>query len=178
LLELVFVMVIIAVAAAIAIPTIGAGRRQREVRTTLQRLVSAVRTASSTSIFQRRRVELRVWPDDGEYGIVEPASDRLDEEFDDDRRGVRLGGRLGDEDDDDGANVERVRLPESARFGDIEGGRRGDLDNTGTISFDFFPTGSSSGGEIELIFENDRNRQTYLLKINPLVSSISMEADQ
>ena len=121
------------------------------------------------SIFKRRRVELRVWPDDGEYVIVQPKRSRPDGEFE-----------FVEEDEvvnNNTATANRLRLPESAIFGEIGGGRRDDMEELGTISFDFFPTGSSSGGEIEIIFENDRNRQTYLLKIDPLVSSISMEDD-
>jgi type II secretory pathway pseudopilin PulG len=164
-------MVIIAVAAAVAIPSVGAGRRQREIRTTLQHFISAVRFASSTSIFERRRVELRLWPDDGEYGIVQADNRRRDSdgEFLDEHE------ELHDLDDEGKEKVDRRKLPEAATFGEIEGGRRDDLDELGMISIDFFPTGSSSGGEIEIIFEHDRSRQTYLLKINPLVSSISME---
>ncbi len=171
LLELVFVMVVMAIAAAVVLPSVGAGRRQREVRTTLQHFVSAVREASSRSVFERRRVELRVWPDDGEYGLVKPKKKSYgpdgELEFVDDRAGIA--------DDAETDDVKRVKLPEHASFGEIVGGRRTDLEELGTISFDFFPTGSSSGGDIELVFEDDRSRQSYMLKINPLISSITME---
>ena len=43
------------------------------------------------------------------------------------------------------------------------------------VLFEFYPTGSSSGGKVELEFETSGNRQSYKLVINPLVSSISME---
>jgi type II secretory pathway pseudopilin PulG len=164
-----FVMVIMAVAAAIIVPTIGAGRRQREVRQTLQQFVASVRQASAMSIFQRRRVELRVWPDDGEYLIVEPRRGREGAELELAKEAGISRGKA--------SAAARFRLPESAIFGEIAGGRRDDMEELGTISFDFFPTGSSSGGEIEIIFENDRNRQAYLLKLHPLVSRISMEDD-
>jgi len=172
LLELVFVIAVIAVAAAVVLPSVGAGQRQREIRMTLQHFVSAVREASGKSVFERRRVELRVWPDDGEYGIVAPKKKSAadgDLDFVDER--AEIGGESSD------ADVKRIQLPEAARFGEIDGGRRTDLDELGTISFDFFPTGSSSGGEIEIIFDNDRNHQSYVFKINPLVSSITMEDD-
>jgi type II secretory pathway pseudopilin PulG len=160
--------VIIAVAAAVAIPAVNSGQRQREVRRTMQKFVSTVRHASSTSIFERRRVELRVWPENGEYGIVVPVSDRYDhdEELDVDER---------DELEEEDEVRERFLLPATAAFGEIEGGRSDDLDDLGTISFDFFPTGSSSGGAIEFVFGEDRGRQAYVLTINPLVTSLQIE---
>lgn len=166
--ELIFVVVIIAVAAAVAIPAVSSGQRQREVRRTMQRFVSTVRSATSTAIFERRRVELRIWPDEGEYGIVVPASDPANgnDELDVDER---------DELEEQEEVRERILLPETATFGEIDGGRSDDLEELGTISFDFFPTGSSSGGAIEFVFGDDRGRQAYVLRISPLVTSLAIE---
>src|SRR5687767_9218309 len=58
LLEIVVVMAIIGVAIVIAVPAVQSGRHQREVRTTLQRFVGAVREASSKAVLRRRTVEL------------------------------------------------------------------------------------------------------------------------
>jgi type II secretory pathway pseudopilin PulG len=190
--ELIFVVVIIAVAAAITIPAIGSGRRQREVRQTMQRFVSAVRQASSTAVFDRRRVELRVWPDLGEYGIVRPQVVYVeDAEVERDQRDRRTGraapGRFGkrlvlerdeEELEEQDEVLHRFFLPDQAVFGDIEGGRSSDLAELGTISFDFFPTGSSSGGIIEFVFGEGSSRQVYLLTLNPLVSSVDLEVGE
>jgi general secretion pathway protein H len=65
-------------------------------------------------------------------------------------------------------------LPDFARFGDIEGGRDGE---EGEILFDFQPTGSSSGGLIEIEFETRNGRQAFMLEINPLLSTVDIEID-
>ena len=186
LIELVVVITIIAIAAAIAIPSIGAGAHQREVRRTLQKFVSTVRRASSVAVFQRRPVELRILAKDGRYAVALPKlrseleADAADAEQQQARSRTRSGGLVGrgknsvaGEKSEKG--VETFDLPEIASFGDIEGGR--DLEDEGIV-FDFLPNGSSSGGAIELLFESGRGRpESFKLVINPLISAISFEDD-
>jgi prepilin-type N-terminal cleavage/methylation domain-containing protein len=185
LIEIVVVVTIIAIAAVIAIPNIGAGARQREVRSTLQKFVSTVRRASSVAVFQRKPVELRIFVDEGAYAVVVPA-DRSDEEaaLAHDAEGRASAGRRGlvgrGGDAAEGAHAtattHRFELPEIASFGDVTGGR--DLDDEGIV-FDFMPNGSSSGGGVELLFESPRGRpESFRLVINPLVSDVSFEDDE
>jgi type II secretion system protein H len=185
LIEIVVVVTIIAIAAVIAIPNIGAGARQREVRSTLQKFVSTVRRASSVAVFQRKPVELRIFVDERAYAVVVPA-DRSDEETAVARDAEKAGsgrrrglvGRGADEaeSEDDTATKHRFELPEIASFGDVTGGR--DLEGEGIV-FDFMPNGSSSGGGVELLFESPRGRpESFRLVINPLVSAVSFEDDK
>ena len=179
LIEIIVVVAIIAVAAAIALPSINAGAQQREIRRTLQGLVSTLRRASSFAVFHRRPVELRILAKDGVYSVVVPTSSADDEsgavavEEARPRRRSRLLGGGGDAETAAGAGEHRVVLPALASFGEVEGGR--DLGDEGIV-FDFYPNGSSSGGTIELRFDVGRGRPvSHKLSINPLVSSISME---
>jgi type II secretion system protein H len=189
LLELIVVVVIIGVAAGIVAPAVGAGARQREVRTALQHFVSAVRRASSLAIFRREPVELWVWPDEAKYAVVS----RLPKDDGDEIEGepVRRVRALGDGSDEEdqalaGRKVEaEFRLPEIGSFGEVEGGKfepetlhGGRYSSEDVVVYQFFPTGSCSGGRIELEFETSgRRKQSYVLDINPLVSSISMEEE-
>ena len=166
-------VVIIAVAAALTVPNITAGARQREVRRTMQRFVSAVRRSSSVAVFGKRPVELRIDPEERAYRVVVPRLPgeiaREAEEF---ARPRDLIGRRSEEDGEEGEDVRlRVMLPELAKFGELEGG--GTFAEE-TILVEFYPNGSSSGASIEFIFDTGRNReQTYTLLINPLTSAIS-----
>jgi prepilin-type N-terminal cleavage/methylation domain-containing protein len=178
LIEIIVVVAIIAVAAAVALPSINAGARQREIRRTLQSFVSTVRRASSVAVFHRRPVEFRILPEDGAYAVVVPTSSaEADGETGEvaearPRRVSRLLGGSGDAKADAATREHRIVLPALASFGEVEGGR--DLGEEGIV-FDFYPNGSSSGGTIELRFDLGRGRPlSHKLSINPLVSSISM----
>lgn len=182
LIEIIVVVAIIAVAAAVALPALSAGARQREVRQTLQRFVSALRRASSVAVFQRHSVELRILARERAYSIVLPTSstgDDAEEKAVEDGRSRRSSGLLRRSDDAVtavGSNEHRVELPELASFGDVEGGR--DLGEEGIV-FEFYPNGSSSGGTIELRFDVGRGRPiSHKLTINPLISSISLEDER
>ena len=195
LIELVVVMVIISAAALVAYPAIRSGVNQRAVRQTLQHFVAAVRRASSMAILRRETVEIWVWPDRKEYALVtrerrsrKAAAGRDGDEEESRRVSLRSRGMIGRNNGiDEGvgagrAIVGKVALPEIASFGDVEGGRfvaaeitsRGYAEDE-AILFEFYPTGSSSGGRVEFEFDIPRDRLEYQLVINPLVSSISME---
>jgi len=182
LIEIIVVVAIIAVAAAIALPSLNAGARQREIRRTLQGFVSSVRRASSVAVFQRRPVELRILSREGAYTVVVPVSVSREEDAEMDaeepgtRRSVGLLGRTDESTDRENSKEHRVVLPEIASFGDVEGGR--DLGEEGIV-FDFYPNGSSSGGAIELQFDVGRGRPiSHKVIINPLISSISLEDER
>jgi len=68
---------------------------------------------------------------------------------------------------------ERYELPDFAEFGDIVGGRETEADDE--IYFDFYPTGSSSGGSVEIDYTPSDLRQTYRLVLDPLVSRVRIE---
>lgn len=177
LIEIVVVITIIAVAAAVALPALNAGARQREVRTTLQRFVSAVRRASSVAVFQRRPVELRIHPEDRRYDVIASADRERGESAEGgDGRGRAPRGLLGrsaESEEEKGRATFEARLPSIASFGEIDGGR--DLRDDGIV-FDFYPNGSSSGGRVELVFDTGGGRpDSYVVVVNPLISSVSLE---
>jgi prepilin-type N-terminal cleavage/methylation domain-containing protein len=179
LIEIIVVVAIIAVAAAVALPSINAGAQQREIRRTLQGFVSTVRRASSVAVFHRRPVELRILAKDGAYSVIVPSSSADEQagaaapEEARPRRSSRLFGRSSEDAVSSDPKEHRIALPALASFGEIDGGR--DLGDEGVV-FDFYPNGSSSGGTIELRFDVGRGRPlSHKLSINPLVSSISME---
>ncbi|MFT4570085.1 MAG: general secretion pathway protein H [Hyphomicrobiaceae bacterium] len=67
-------------------------------------------------------------------------------------------------------------LPAFGEFGDIEGGRVEEDDNGDErILFDFGPSGSADGGRIELAFRTSSGAQSYTLKINGLLGTVSIE---
>jgi len=182
LVEIIVVIAIIAIAAAMVLPSLGAGARQREIRRTLQGFVSSVRRASSIAVFQRRPVELRIVPKERVYSVLVPraaaaaAEDGSASEEARPRQSRSLLGRGDASPPDHDESEHRMELPDLASFGEIEGGR--DLQDEGIV-FEFYPNGSSSGGTIELLFDTDRGRPlSYKLTINPLVSEISMEDDR
>lgn len=141
LFEVIVVMVILGVVAAMVMPQIGAGARQSAVRRTVRAFVSAARQASSEAVTSRRPRALVVWPDDGAFGV-------------------------------EGA-TERWELPDFADFGDIVGGRSAEGDQE--IYFDFYPTGSSAGGSVEIEFEPGGRRQAWLLILDPLIGRVRIE---
>jgi len=179
LVELIIVVVIIAVAAGLTIPNLTAGARQREVRQTMQRFVSAVRRSSSVAVFTRSAVELRIDPEDGRYQVVVPKSEkelREEAEAEAEAGGSRIrtlgtGISRGSEEEAGGDVRLDVVLPEGAKFGELEGG--GILAEQGML-VQFYPNGGSSGGTVEIIFQaGDRREQAFKLSINPLTSAIS-----
>lgn len=178
LVEVVIVIVIMAVGAAVVVPNMRAGARQRVIRGALQGFVSAVRGASARAVIDRHRVELKLWPDDGAYELIAraPRADGEQQEQEPERSLlVKVGSdRDGEAQGEPQMETRRFDLPASGSFGDIDGGRA--VAEEGTVVFDFYPSGSSSGGQIEFVFDTGRNRrQAYKLEINPLVSSISIE---
>ncbi|MFQ5352867.1 MAG: prepilin-type N-terminal cleavage/methylation domain-containing protein [Candidatus Binatia bacterium] len=161
LIELIIVLVIAAAAAALVMPSVGAGSRQREVRRSLQHFVAAVRTASLQAVTRRERALLAVWPAEGTFAVTdrEPGSATDDE----------AGGETSFD--------RAARLPDFANFGAIGGGRylqedalRGDV-----VIFDFTPSGGSSGGSIEINYHLRDGSQSYVLTINPLISTVAVE---
>lgn len=79
---------------------------------------------------------------------------------------------------DDGAfGVEgietRVELPDFAEFGEIKGGSEGEGDDE--IRFNFYPTGSSVGGSVEIEFTPADRRQSYTLVLDPLIGRVRIE---
>ena len=69
----------------------------------------------------------------------------------------------------------RYELPDFADFGEIVGGSEAEGDKE--IRFDFYPTGSSAGGSVEIEFSPDGNHQSYRLVLDPLVSRVRVEDD-
>jgi general secretion pathway protein H len=141
LLEVVVVMVIIGVIAAMVIPSMQAGSRQAAVRRSVRAFISAARQASAEAVRTRKPSTLIVWPDEGTFS-VEGAKDRYE-------------------------------LPHFAEFGEIIGGREAEGDDE--ILFDFYPTGSSVGGSVEISFDAGSSPQTYILVLDPLVSRVRIE---
>jgi general secretion pathway protein H len=72
----------------------------------------------------------------------------------------------------EGAN-DRYQLPDFAEFGEIVGGREAEGEEE--ILFDFYPTGSSVGGSVEISFDNGSTPQIYILVLDPLVSRVRIE---
>ena len=68
---------------------------------------------------------------------------------------------------------DRWELPEFAGFGEIEGGRSAEGDEE--IYFDFYPTGSSAGGVIEIEFEPSGRRQAWRMILDPLIGRVRIE---
>jgi hypothetical protein len=174
-------MAIIAVAVVIAIPAVQSGRHQREVRSTLQRFVGAVREASSKAVLRRRTVELWISPDENAYALAMPVEKPQGASDEEDERGRR--GFDNDENERDALQEEleqseqrtvigRIALPESASFGEIRGGR---LLEREVYAFPFFPTGGSGGGAIEFVFERGSSKQSYVVTFDPLISSVDLE---
>ena len=180
LVELIIVVAIIAVAAGLTIPNLTAGARQREVRQTMQRFVSAVRRSSSVAVFTRSAVELRIDPEDGRYRVVVPKSEkelREEAEAEAEAGGNRIrtlgtGTSRGFDEEDAGGDVRLdVVLPEGAKFGELEGGG---VFAEQEMLIQFYPNGGSSGGTVEILFQaGERREQAFKLSINPLTSAIS-----
>jgi general secretion pathway protein H len=69
--------------------------------------------------------------------------------------------------------TDRYQLPDFAEFGEIQGGREAEADDE--IRFDFYPTGSSAGGSVEIEFTPSDTRQVWRLVLDPLVSRVRVE---
>ncbi|MFN2426872.1 MAG: prepilin-type N-terminal cleavage/methylation domain-containing protein [Candidatus Binatia bacterium] len=141
LLEVIVVMVIVGVVAAMVLPSIQAGAKQAAVRRSVRAFISAARQASARAVNTRKPTSLVVWPDDGTFGVEGIAS--------------------------------RYELPDFAEFGEIIGGREAEADDE--IRFDFYPTGSSAGGSVEIEFMPSDRRQSYILVLDPLISRVRIE---
>jgi type II secretion system protein H len=184
LIELVVVVLIMAVAAALVLPAVRAGGNQRVIRQTLQRFVSVVRRASTLAVLRRENVELWVWPADGRYALVTHARPAKDDETEAERSAnpVADQGELEDELGESRHAEAVFELPEIGEFGRVDGGRlvsermtHGKYARRDAVLFEFHPVGSSSGGTVEFVFDVPPRKQSYALTINPLVSEISME---
>lgn len=171
------VVAIIAVSAAIVIPAVQAGQHQREVRQTLQHFVAALREASSKAVLTRRSVELWVRKDANAYELALPLAQNETPTVAEDA--TATGNENSELDDLERAEqrqvVGRITLPSSASFGDILGGR---ALSDAVIAFPFSPTGGSSGGQIELVFDNGGTSKTsYTIAFDPLVSAIELKQE-
>jgi general secretion pathway protein H len=71
---------------------------------------------------------------------------------------------------------DRYELPDFAEFGEIVGGREAEADDE--IRFDFYPTGSSAGGSVEIEFSPSGRRQAYQLILDPLIGRVRIEESQ
>ena len=179
LLEVVIVVAIIAISAAIAIPAVQSGQHQRQVRGTLQGFVAAVREASSKAVLTRKTVEIWVSPKENDYAMVVP---------------LEAGGtgtednpwvEEGEEDEErefDEIEIEearkvigRVKLPELATIGEVTGGR---VLQDDIVAIPFYPTGASGGAEVEFNFEWEDSRQSYVITIDPLISTIDLKGEE
>jgi prepilin-type N-terminal cleavage/methylation domain-containing protein len=69
--------------------------------------------------------------------------------------------------------TDRYELPDFAEFGEIIGGREAEADDE--IRFDFYPTGSSAGGSVEIEFTPSDRRQAYRLILDPLIARVRIE---
>ncbi len=67
----------------------------------------------------------------------------------------------------------RYELPDFADFGEIVGGVEAEGDDE--IRFDFYPTGSSAGGSVEIEFTPADRRQSYKLVLDPLIARVRIE---
>jgi prepilin-type N-terminal cleavage/methylation domain-containing protein len=175
LLELVIVVGIIAISAAIAIPAVQSGQHQRQVRGTLQRFVAAVREASSKAVLTRKTVEIWVSPKDNDYAMVVPLEGSPVTE---DSPWAEEGEEreLDEIELEEGRQViGRVELPELASIGEVQGGR---ILQDDIVAIPFYPTGASGGGAIEFLFEWEDSRQSYVITIDPLISSIELEGGE
>ncbi|HYB98070.1 MAG TPA: prepilin-type N-terminal cleavage/methylation domain-containing protein [Candidatus Limnocylindrales bacterium] len=141
LFEVVVVVVIIGVIAALVVPSMNSGWRQGAVRRSVRTFISASRAASAKAVSTRKAVGLSVYEQDGRFGIE--------------------GGE------------QTFELPGFAEFGAIEGGREGEAEDE--IVFDFFPTGASVGGSVEIEFEVAGGRQAYVLIFDPLIGRLRIE---
>ncbi len=68
-----------------------------------------------------------------------------------------------------------VMLPEFGAFNEIEGGLYLDDEGRDRVVFEFYPTGGCSGGAVEMEFDTRNGRQSYVLSMNPLLSTVSVE---
>lgn len=143
LIEVIVVMVLVGVVAALVAPTIRGGIRQSAVRRSVRAFISAARQASAVAVNKRRPTSLIVWPNDGTFGVE--------------------------------GSSQRYELPDFAEFGEIQGGREAEADDE--VRFDFYPTGSSSGGSVEIDFDPGDHRQAYLLILDPLIGRVRIETD-
>jgi len=170
------VVAIIAVSAAIVLPAVQAGTRQRQVRQTLQHFVAALREASGMAVMSRRSVEVWVRKDTNAYEIAVPLAEN-DTAAEQDPG----SGREHDNNNDELERAERrrvigrVTLPQIASFGDVLGGR---ALSDGVVAFPFSPTGGSSGGRIELVFDAaGSSKTTYTIAFDPLISAIELKQE-
>jgi len=141
LFEVVVVVVIIGVVAALVLPSMNSGWRQGAVRRSVRTFISATRAASAKAVNTRKPVGLAIFGDEGRFGLE--------------------GGE------------QVFELPDFAQFGAIDGGRFGEAEDE--IVFDFFPTGASVAGSVEIEFEISGGRQAYLLVFDPLIGRVRIE---
>jgi len=163
---------IIAVSAAIAIPAVQAGQRQRQVRQTLQHFVAALREASAKAVMRRRTVELWVRKDANAYELAIPLGENDTPGATEEAAPAGENSELDElERSERRQIVGRVSLPSIASFGEISGGRALSDD---IIAFPFSPTGGSSGGQIEFVFDGGDAKSSYTIAFDPLISAIEL----
>ncbi|HEY2775306.1 MAG TPA: GspH/FimT family pseudopilin [Candidatus Binatia bacterium] len=73
----------------------------------------------------------------------------------------------------EGSKEKPYELPPFAQFGEIVGGVAAEADDE--VRFEFFPTGSSSGGSVQIDFTPGDRRQSYRLVLDPLIGRVKIE---
>ncbi len=135
--ELVVVLVIISMVAAVVVPRIGAGWRRMEDREFLQEFVHTLKRGRLIAMNSGEMVAFRIRPSERLFGIENPLSRPIPDHVD----------IYADHLERDPQTQDHLVV--------------------------FYPDGSLSGGDIEVVFDRER---AFLISIHPLVGSIRVNA--
>jgi type II secretion system protein H len=145
LIELIVILVILGLSAAVVYPRIGAGLQGAKIRAGLRDASDLLRYARAQSIMTREQWRVQV---DGKGGVLDLLGTTQDDESDILTKSVVLP---------EGLSILSVRT-------ELSTNRASRKEDTGPKDIIFYPVGNSSGGRIE--FRDAKNRM-YTIEVNP-----------
>jgi hypothetical protein len=139
------VLVLVGVAAAVAVPPLGAGLRHWRLQGAVREVRTLLTFARNEAVARREPLQVVVDRARGFYWLdaADPAV-------------------LEDPLRDEHPRIRRYTLPSGMRFGEVR--LAGDLAAGERIGIAFFPKGTSSGGEVQIL---DDRRRSYRISIHP-----------
>lgn len=183
LIEVMVVVIIVAIASAVAIPSFVKSFRGAKLKVGARTITMASRLARSTAVLQNQHMALLFFPEASEVEMVHveaPSGRGEQSKFLNERDDRRVQGMLGDDEQaeaPDPAVAPTIsqtlarRLPEGIRISDIEiQNEDGKFDGAAWVNF--YPNGMSDKYTVTLIDEDNKEVE---VSVDPISGKVSIE---
>ena len=167
--ELMVVLVVIGISAALVIPRFGASLDFLQHRSGLRAAMAAMRQARAEAVFRGENMLVLIDAENGTLRVMRE-KDESAEESDENDEGTSDEEDTVENDDRPVFQPKLIELPPSLEIKDVETGEYGGEEGE-PARIVFYPLGTSSGGE--LLIEDSRGKE-YLIRISSLNGKVGL----